>query len=154
MKDLLLPLLLVGAAVVGVWFYLKNNNVVAGRPFVNAPATVEATAEKKPAPPPRRHQPVETASAAAPTPLPEPPPPAPKAAPVAVRTATAEAIQPGMSANQITQMFGEPDLRTTTVDRGTLHQIYVFRRKPGNRGPDVVFVHLKNGEVEDAASKN
>ena len=54
-----------------------------------------------------------------------------------------ETIPVGTSLDQLDDLLGPPDLQTTTVVNGSLHQVYVYRRKPGLP----TYLHILDGRV-------
>jgi len=81
--------------------------------------------------------------ASAPAPASAPPPvPAPKYLPPSE-------LKQGLNRTEVNRLFGGPDIRATTLNRGSMFETYVYVQKP--EGQTVVAV-LRDGKVEQVKS--
>lgn len=150
MKDVLLPLALITAAIGGIWYYVSvtTKRDASARAFSSAPADLPAVTatQKKQAPIHKavKREPVEQAETVA-----APQRPLEIARPVRVPepipTGTLSEIKPGMRATQVVDLLGQPKLTAVTIERGTLLETYVYDREPGD---GVWLIHLRGGRVD------
>ena len=165
MKDLLLPVGLLFAVVVLVYFLWMGPaaTVVPSadtRAFARTPTTppvaaapkaaekkgVRATLHDVPDPPPLPTKPalVEPSVTQASV-IVEPPPPIPVQAPAPRRPAPdPTAVTTGMAASRVVELFGSPDLKTATIQKGgLLLETYVYTSPEGQ----FVRIPIRGGRV-------
>ena len=150
MKDILLPLVLITAAIGGTWYYVSvtTKRDANARALSSAPADPPAVTapQKKHAPIHKavKPEPVEEAETVAAPPRSEEIV-RPVRVPKPVPTGTLSEIKPGMMATQVVDLLGEPKLTAVTIERGTLLETYVYDREPGD---GVWLIHLRGGRVD------
>lgn len=110
-------------------------------------ASVSVAAKPMPEPPAAKPK-ARPVRRKAPEPEPEPPPP-PAAVKRVVPFPTARDIPPGTGREALRAEFGEPNLRASLYDRGSLLETFVYM----NRSRDVAtYARLQNGSVIAAAT--
>lgn len=152
MKDTVLPVgFIVAALVAGTWYYMSMSaqRDANARAFsVSAAANAAPPAVKKAPPVIRRilkPGPVpEVASDPNPVPV-EVAKSAPEPLARRVHMGSLSDIKPGMEADTVIDLLGEPDLTAVTTDRGSLLATYVYGRDFGRR---ILMIHLRGGRVE------
>jgi hypothetical protein len=159
MKDLVIPLLLIAAALAGTWLYVSRtgatilshygvtrspsvpNPPAAEPPKVSRRKTSKVSAEQR-----RKDAAVEEATLVVNVPMPEDPTDAAKAGAKLDRGLPFRTeLKRGMTAQELRDRFGNPDLATITIEGGSLLETYVYYRKSDD---SMTAVRLSNGGVD------
>jgi cytoskeletal protein RodZ len=154
MKNVFLPVLLVAAAVTGVWYlWMQTARTQTGF------TTPDATTSEQPSTPAAKartadlHQRSSTTRSAAATeesavsqtePVLMPHKTVATPAPPLYSPAKLENVKAGMAASSVTQLLGQPDLKTLTTDGGSLSETYFYA---GKTYDEIGVVRLQDGRV-------
>jgi hypothetical protein len=155
MKTVVLPIVLVAIAVSGGWYlWLQTTERAAGFTAPDATTTAQQStpAAKSKAAPHRRGSTAASAPVLAePQPVASQPEPVLEAqktrlspAPPAYTATKLGDVKTGMVASRVTQLLGEPDLKTLTTNGGSLSEVYFYA---GKSYEDIGVIRLRNGRV-------
>ena len=151
MRDWLFVIVLLAVVAGAAWMVLPRLGVQVGP--ASPQVTVTAPVASAPASPPPAKSPPKRSKAVARV---------PEAVPESTATVTAPAVdqdratalppptalselKPGLNRAAADRPFGNPDLKATTVNRGSLLETYIYTEKSDGRA---IFAALKDGRVQ------